>query len=60
MNVSEKINPRERTPKITTMRVMMLKKNPSKGSIAVKRYRAGLDPKFLAEILAGSQNLEKR
>jgi predicted transposase YbfD/YdcC len=42
------------------MALSMLKKNPSKVSIAVKRYMAALDPNFLAEILAGSQNLEKR
>jgi predicted transposase YbfD/YdcC len=37
----------------------LLKRNPKKQSIAVKRYMAALDPDFLAEILAGSQNLEK-
>jgi predicted transposase YbfD/YdcC len=42
------------------MALSMLKKNPSKGSIAVKRYMAALDPNFLAEILVGSQNWGKR
>ena len=37
----------------------MLRRNQRKGSIAVKRYMAALDPDFLAEILSGSQNLEK-
>jgi predicted transposase YbfD/YdcC len=41
------------------MALSMLKKNPSKHSIEVKRFMAALDPDFLAEILAGSQNLEK-
>jgi predicted transposase YbfD/YdcC len=40
------------------MALSMLKRNPRKGSIAVKRYMAALDPDFLAEILGGSQNLE--
>ena len=42
------------------MALSMLKRNPSKCSIDVKRYTAALDPDFLAEILAGSQNLEKQ
>ena len=41
------------------MALSMLKRNPRKGSIAVKRYLAALAPDFLAEILSGSQNLEK-
>jgi predicted transposase YbfD/YdcC len=41
------------------MALSMLKRNPKKQSIAVKRYMAALDPEFLAEILTGSQNLEK-
>ena len=41
------------------MALSMLKRNPKKQSIAVKRYMAALDPDFLAEILAGSRNLEK-
>ena len=41
------------------MALSMLKRNPSKHSIDVKRLMAALDPDFLAEILAGSQNLEK-
>ena len=41
------------------MALSMLKRNPSKDSIGVKRYRAALDPDFLAEILRGSQKLEK-
>ena len=41
------------------MALSMLKRNPRKGSIAVKRYMAALDPTFLAEILSGNQNLEK-
>jgi predicted transposase YbfD/YdcC len=41
------------------MALSMLKKNPSKHSIDVKRFMAALDPDFLAEILVGSQNLEK-
>lgn len=40
------------------MALSMLKRNPSKHSIDVKRYMAALDPDFLAEILAGCQNLE--
>jgi predicted transposase YbfD/YdcC len=41
------------------MALSMLKRNQRKGSIAVKRYMAALDPDFLAEILSGSQNLGK-
>ena len=41
------------------MALSMLKRNPRKGSIAVKRYMAALDPTFLAEILSENQNLEK-
>ncbi len=41
------------------MALSMLKRNPSKQSIEVKRFMAALDPDFLAEILVGSQNLEK-
>jgi hypothetical protein len=41
------------------MSLSMSKKNPSEQSIDVKRFMAALDPDFLAEILVGSQNLEK-
>ena len=41
------------------MALSLLKRNPNQQSIAVKRYTAALDPDFLAEILVGSQNLEK-
>jgi predicted transposase YbfD/YdcC len=41
------------------MALSLLKRSPKKQSIAVKRYMAALDPDFLAEVLAGSQNLEK-
>ena len=41
------------------MALSMLKRNPSKHSIDVKRLMAALDPTFLAEILTGSQKLEK-
>jgi len=41
------------------MALSLLKRNPTKQSIDVKRLMAALDPVFLAEILIGSQNLEK-
>jgi predicted transposase YbfD/YdcC len=47
---------------LATLRKMalgLLKQNPTKSSIAVKRFKATLDPAFLAEILIGCQNVEK-
>jgi predicted transposase YbfD/YdcC len=37
----------------------LLKRHPSKGSIARKRKAAALDPEFLAEVLAGANEIEK-
>jgi predicted transposase YbfD/YdcC len=39
--------------------LMLLREDESKGSIATKRCKAALNPDFLAQILIGSQKLEK-
>ena len=39
--------------------LMLLREDESKGSIATKRCKAALNPDFLAQILSGSQKLEK-
>ena len=60
---SSRVQQRTEAANFSLLRKMapsMSKKHPSKHSVAVKRYMAALDPNFLSEILAGSQNLEKR
>jgi predicted transposase YbfD/YdcC len=39
--------------------LMLLREDESKGSIATKRCKAALNPDFLAQILIGSEKLEK-